>query len=101
MPPTTSACRAPSASRQVTPAGPTSVPPPCPAIVAAPAGPLDGPGEAATTVAAIGSPGFVAAPPDISPASHPKAPRSRGGEWGRGGGERGAPRGPQAAEKTP
>src|SRR5256884_607722 len=81
----TSACRAPSASRQVTPAGPTSVPPPCSAMVAAPTGPVNGPSESPITRAAIASAAFVAAPPYIPPTSRTTSPRSSVANCERGG----------------
>src|SRR5438094_27718 len=87
----TSACRAPSASRQVTPAGPTSVPPPCPAMVAAPTGPVNGPSESPITRAAIASAAFVAAPPYIPPTSRTTSPRSSVANCERGAGNSVAP----------
>src|SRR5207247_2010264 len=78
MPPSTSPRRDPSASRQVTPVGPISVPPFWNAMlrVASPTGPLKGPSESPTAVAAMVSALFVAAPAYTPPTTSTTSRRS-------------------------
>src|SRR5207249_8152172 len=70
--------RDPSASRQVTPLGPISVPPFWNAMlrVASPTGPLKGPSESPTAVAAMVSALFVAAPAYTPPTTSTTSRRS-------------------------
>src|SRR5690348_8229441 len=62
IPPSTSPWAFPAPSRHETPAGPTSVPPPWPKIVAVPTGPLKSPTESPAAAAARVSAAFPAAP---------------------------------------
>ena len=69
-------CRVPSASRHVTPAGPTSVPPPWPQMVLAVTAAANGPSESPTTAAASVSAVLPAAPAYIPPTRSTALPAS-------------------------